>query len=305
MNKLQQTPSNTSQPLVSVIMNCYNGEKYLREAIDSVYAQTYKNWEIVFWDNQSTDKSAEIARSYDDEKVRYYYAPKHTVLYEARNYAIDESAGEYFAFLDVDDWWDCSKIETQIKLFKHKSIGVTFSNYWLVNEKRNTTEIMYKDKLPSGNITNKLLKNYFVGLCTIMVSRKVISAGYLFNPEYHVIGDFDFVIRTSLKYEIVASQEPLSYYRWHQTNETIKSQLTNIKELNYWYNSNLDIFHNYNNVFCIKMQSDYLQGIKFIKENKYFSALRVIIGLKSHIYKIKLLIYLFFPYIFKKFQRLN
>ena len=53
-----------NQPLVSVIMNCFNGEKYLREAIDSVIAQTYTNWEIIFWDNQSVDRSAEIFKSY-------------------------------------------------------------------------------------------------------------------------------------------------------------------------------------------------------------------------------------------------
>ena len=54
------------EPCVSIIMNCYNGEKFLREAIDSVYEQTYKNWEIVFWDNASTDNSARIAKAYYD-----------------------------------------------------------------------------------------------------------------------------------------------------------------------------------------------------------------------------------------------
>ena len=52
-------------PLVSVVVNCYNGEKYLKEALDSIYAQTYKNWEIIFWDNASTDRTALIAKSYD------------------------------------------------------------------------------------------------------------------------------------------------------------------------------------------------------------------------------------------------
>ena len=60
------------QPLVSVIMNCYNGEKYLREAIDSIYAQTYTNWEIIFWDNASTDNSAEIAKL-SDSRLKYFY----------------------------------------------------------------------------------------------------------------------------------------------------------------------------------------------------------------------------------------
>ena len=66
-----------NEPLVSVIMNCFNGEEYLREAVNSVIKQNYKNWEIIFWDNQSTDKSAEIFKSYKDKRLKYYYASSH------------------------------------------------------------------------------------------------------------------------------------------------------------------------------------------------------------------------------------
>jgi len=58
-------------PLVSVIINCYNGEKYLQEAINSVLSQTYKNWEIIFWDNQSHDNSAKIFKSFCDGPFMY------------------------------------------------------------------------------------------------------------------------------------------------------------------------------------------------------------------------------------------
>ena len=60
-----------NKPRVSVIMNCLNGEKYLREAIECAYAQTYKNWEIIFWDNASSDQSVKIARSFD-QKVKFF-----------------------------------------------------------------------------------------------------------------------------------------------------------------------------------------------------------------------------------------
>ena len=80
--------------LVSVIINCFNGEKYLREALDSVITQTYKNWEIIFWDNQSTDESAEIFNSYDDVRLRYFLAPKFTKLGQARNLAVANATGE-------------------------------------------------------------------------------------------------------------------------------------------------------------------------------------------------------------------
>ena len=77
-----------NQPLVSIIMNCYNGEDFLHQSIESVLSQTYKNWELIFWDNRSNDKSAEIFKSYDDERLKYYCAPEHTLLSQARNEAI-------------------------------------------------------------------------------------------------------------------------------------------------------------------------------------------------------------------------
>ena len=103
--------SGSSQPLVSVIMNCYNSELYLKESIDSIYAQTYSNLEIIFWDNASTDKSSEIAKSYDN-KLKYFLAQKNTNLGEARNAALENAQGKYIAFLDCDDLFLENKLKS-------------------------------------------------------------------------------------------------------------------------------------------------------------------------------------------------
>src|SRR5437868_4501867 len=101
-------------PLVSVIMNCLNGEQFLRDAIDSVIAQTYANWEIVFWDNASTDASASIAQSYHDDRIRYFRGDSTVPLGHARNLAIQKSRGTFIAFLDCDDLWLPTKLEKQL-----------------------------------------------------------------------------------------------------------------------------------------------------------------------------------------------
>ena len=62
----------TEGALVSILMNCYNGEKYLREALNSILVQTFQNWELIFWDNQSTDGSARIFKNYKDERFKYF-----------------------------------------------------------------------------------------------------------------------------------------------------------------------------------------------------------------------------------------
>ena len=97
-------------------MNCYNGEMYLREAIDSVYAQTYQNWEIIFWDNASTDATQGIARSYN-EKLKYFRSKETTILGKARVEATKQVNGDYIAFLDADDVWLENKLEKQVALF--------------------------------------------------------------------------------------------------------------------------------------------------------------------------------------------
>ena len=128
----------SDQSLVSVIINCFNGDKYLHKALNSVVAQTYKNWEIIFWDNQSVDKSAEIFKSYKDARFKYYYAPKHSkILYEARNYAIAKANGDFFAFLDVDDWWKENYLSSREKLFNNENYDYFYSNVFMFYEKYN------------------------------------------------------------------------------------------------------------------------------------------------------------------------
>ena len=105
---------NINKPLVSIIMNCYNSSLYLKEALDSVLNQTYNNWEIIFWDNQSSDKSAIIFKEYVDSRFKYFYAPTHTNLGEARKLAVQNSKGSWIAFLDCDDYWLLTKLAQHI-----------------------------------------------------------------------------------------------------------------------------------------------------------------------------------------------
>ena len=106
-----------NNPLVSVIMNCYNGEEFLQRAIDSVLAQTYKNLEIVFWDNASTDNSAEIylKNAEKDSRFKYFKSEINVTLGEARSFAVNKCTGDYITFLDTDDEWLPEKTELQLK----------------------------------------------------------------------------------------------------------------------------------------------------------------------------------------------
>lgn len=223
------------EPLVSILMNCFNGEKYLRQAIDSVLAQSYRNWEIIFWDNQSTDGSIEIFTSYRDSRLKYFYAPEHTRLYEARNCALEKAAGELIAFLDVDDWWMANKLEKQVPLFQDPAVGIVCGNYWVVNERKGNRWISLKEPAPTGRVLNDLLESYFVGLLTLVVRREALrSLSYPCDERYHMIGDLDLVVRLAVRWELDCVQSPVGWYRAHDGNESLKHQLLHLTELEYW-----------------------------------------------------------------------
>ena len=105
------------KPLVSIIINCYNGEKFLKKTLESIIDQEYENWEVIFWDNQSTDNSRKIFNLFSDNRLKYFYAKEHTTLYKARNLACEYASGEFIAFVDCDDWWEKNFLEIRKDFF--------------------------------------------------------------------------------------------------------------------------------------------------------------------------------------------
>ena len=220
--------------LVSIIMNCYNGESYLREAIDSVLNQTYVNWELIFWDNQSTDASAGIIKSYEEPRIRYFYAPEHTRLFEARNYAVEKSEGEILAFLDVDDWWDAKKLELQITKFEDKTVGLVCGNYEVFYEDLKRGLPGWKGEKPSGFIANELLMDYHVSMLTILIRRSTYNEVGGFDSRFSIIGDFDLAMRIAESRQIQTVNQMIAHYRIHGANETILKRKLHLEELKIW-----------------------------------------------------------------------
>ncbi|MES3037369.1 MAG: glycosyltransferase family A protein [Bdellovibrionota bacterium] len=129
-------------------MNCYNSSAYLQETLDTVLSQTYQNYEVIFWDNQSTDSSAEIFKKINDPRYKYFLSPRFTPLGEARNLAIEKAQGELIAFLDCDDLWLPKKLELCVPPFKSSKVGIVISDTWFFNEKKRKNSIRFK---PTSN----------------------------------------------------------------------------------------------------------------------------------------------------------
>ena len=287
------------EKLVSIIINCFNGEKYLSQALESVIAQSYKNWEVIFWDNNSTDKSKKIFKSYRNKRFKYFYSLKHTNLSTARNLAIKKSKGYFLAFLDTDDWWEKNKLKEQIKKFEDEKVGLVYSNFNIYDERLKNKKIFlaHKQKLPEGFILNNLLKNYSIGLLTIVIKKNILkNFKKKFNQNFHLIGDFDLVIRISYKWKIKSVNRSLAYCRIHSKNEHIIRYNQYVTELRRWLKNikntkilNLDQIKNFNKKIIHLEAKQYLKKKNYYK---FFKKLKKVEGFE----KINLVFLLFYNF---------
>lgn len=225
---------NFFKPLISVIMNCHDGEKFLKKSIDSIISQTYKNWEIIFFDNKSRDNSSKIVKRFKDKRIRYFKSNKFLNLYNARNLAIKRAKGKYITFLDTDDLWTKDKLQTQLSfLFKNKEYKIIYSNYFFLDEIKKKKKKRFNFLLRSGSITQNLLDEYSIGILTAMIEKNIFQKN-IFNKNYNIIGDFDFFIKISQKLKIGYIKKPLAFYRLHETNFSKEKVDLYFKELKNW-----------------------------------------------------------------------
>jgi glycosyltransferase involved in cell wall biosynthesis len=211
-------------PLVSVIINCYNGELFIKEAIDSVFQQSYKNWEIIFWDNCSIDNSSIIAKSYG-HKLKYYKSEFNTTLGEARNLAIQKTNGKYICFIDTDDIWsNPNKLTLQVKMMEsNKDLALCYGSI----------QEVYKDgsffrnvitNLHSGFIFDKLLLQFDISIITSMLRKSILLDSSLnFDNNIKASEEFCLFMQLGSKYKIGVSREIMAKYRVHQTSLTSQS----------------------------------------------------------------------------------
>ena len=284
-------------------MNCYNGEKYLSESIKSVLSQTYQNWELIFWDNKSDDKSAEIFKNYKDKRFNYFYANEHTTLYKARNLAIEKSKGDFISFLDVDDLWINNKLELQIPYFNNPDVGVVFSNVWMIKKDKKKKKLFMKKKLPRGNIYDELIDNYSVIIVTTVIRKKLyLKSKKKFDERFSIVGDFDLFTRLSKMCLFESIQEPLAFYRLHGKNFSTINKEKEIEEFELWMRENK---FNLSDLQTKKLQKNvnYRKFVNCKIDGKYKKCINMLLNSKIGLFNIKNLFLFFAPiFLLKKFM---
>ena len=219
----------TEDHFVSVIIPNYNYAQYVGDAIESVMAQTYKDFELIVVDNGSTDNSRLVLEGYEKK-----YAPQLKVVFQenrgqagSRNRGIKESKGDLIAFLDADDVWMPNKLEEQVELFDDQEIGLVYSSYWIADEKLNRIRVQkakYRgDILPLfATCGSEALVDG--GESNVVIRRKCIEVVGDFDEELDGSTGWDLYRRVASCYKIDYVDTPLMIYRNHGNNLTIRNK---------------------------------------------------------------------------------
>ena len=281
-----------TRPLVSILMNCFNGEKYLKEAINSIINQSYQNWELIFWDNQSNDNSAKIFLDYKDPRLSYYISSSHTPLGAARNEALKKAKGDWLGIIDTDDIWEKNKLEKQINAlnesnYDNETIGLIYSRVAGINEKseilNEVCHIDFKKKLmPQGRILEDLLLiGNFIISPSILLNCKFLNSIGGFPKNFLHAPDYYTSCGISNLSNVICVEEILSRYRIHNENLTNKQKVISFEEqiqiFNEWCKvtklttkkkrKRLIELYTYLGLMIIKYEFNFIKGIFKIFKN--------------------------------------
>jgi glycosyltransferase involved in cell wall biosynthesis len=209
-------------PLVSVIIPCYNGEAFLKDAVESALAQTYDRVEIVVVDDGSTDGSAEIARKFP---VRYVRRPNRG-LTASRNLGIRESLGSYIIFLDADDRLKPDAVESGLRILSQRpECAMAVGDHLFISEDGSHLADSQKDCIAALHYEALLKSNFIEMISSVVFRRSVLDAVGGFDTGLRVAEDYELYLRIARVYPICCHPAVVAEYRMHHSNVSHNSEL--------------------------------------------------------------------------------
>lgn len=196
---------------VSIIIPVYNAEKFIGKTIESVLNQTYKNWEMLLFNDKSKDDSLKIIKKYSekDERIKVIDSKENVGVVVARNKLIEIATGEFIAFLDADDYWQEKKLEKQIKYMKEQNALISCTEYIRVTEdEKEINDIIIKEIITYED----MLKNNYLGCLTVVYNANKLGKRYFKEREKNE----DYVLWLEIVKEtkiIFGLKENLAFYR--------------------------------------------------------------------------------------------
>jgi len=209
----------------------------LREAIDSVLIQTWTDWELVFWDNCSSDNSREIVESYNDPRIHFYCAPQKITLAAGRNAVIDRCNGEWIAFLDCDDIWLEGKLEKQmarVATSKQNNVGLVYTRTRSFSEQGDEGDTTYRYSnraLPEGFILQSMLsEGNLIPIVSAMISKEAITTVGPIPERLTFAEDYWLFTAIAAHFQVLCVQDICCRYRVHVGSATYSHKLESHQE---------------------------------------------------------------------------
>ena len=196
---------------VSIIIPVYNAEKFIGKTIESVLNQTYKNWEILIFNDKSKDNSLKIIKKYSekDKRIKVVDSKENVGVVAARNKLTEIATGEFIAFLDADDYWKQNKLEKQIKFMLRNNALISCTEYTRVTEdEKEINDIIIKEIITYED----MLKNNYLGCLTVIYNANKLGKRYFKEREKNE----DYVLWLEIVKEtkiIFGLKENLAFYR--------------------------------------------------------------------------------------------
>ena len=203
--------------LVSIIMPLYNCEQYVAKSIESVLTQTYKDWELLIVDDCSTDRSVEVIKSFNDERIKLLSNEHNSGAALSRNYALREAKGKWIAFLDSDDIWLPTKLEEQLQFMKENKYSFTYSDYRICND--NEWEKVIRTA-PNKINYKKLLHYCYFSTITVIYDANVV--GLIQIGDIKKNNDYAMWLKALKKTDAYRYPNSLACYIKHQGSLEVK-----------------------------------------------------------------------------------
>jgi len=220
--------------LVSIVMPVYNGEKYLRDTVDSILHQSYSSFELILVNDGSTDDSFELMKSLaqSDKRIKIF-SKKNGGVAQTRNFAISKAQGKYIAFCDQDDFWLENKLTKQMPLFKNTKVGLVYCGSILENTLLRKSNNVPFDFSYKGRVFNSLVQMNKISCCTVIVKKEDLLTVGCFDEDLKLMGvdDWHLWLKLSLVTIFDFVEEHLAIHVIHGSNYSLNEVKMHIAEI--------------------------------------------------------------------------
>lgn len=276
---------------VSILVNCFNSSKTIGKTITSILKQSYKNYELIIYDNCSNDNTLKICKEYQDPRIKIYKSKLHTTLGLARIKALKYCTGKYISIIDADDIAHEEKIFKQHNFLQKNSFDICYTDCFIFNEKKT---YLYKSANPLDLKSLLITKNPIIH-SSIMFKRELINFDFFYHKDFRNFQDYNnyiWMVKKGMTFGKI--NEPLLYYYKSDMTTSRNLNQSSLRKNTFEYLKILNIANtliNSNNLKVNRQKKRFVIFLYLFKKDKNRYAFTLLKILFLNFFFIKLLIF--------------